>query len=345
MKEKDVDKWLTEVLPTHKGLTSSAVTIIKGLLSAEGVDCLVVSGRTKRRTSINEKIKRKRYKDPKSQLTDLSGVRVVLYFERDVEKVCQVIEKTFDIDRDNSLDKKVLLKKDQFGYRSVHYVCKLGKSRSVLPEFKAYKDIKFEIQVRTILQHAWAELAHDRNYKFLGTLPDHIERKLYLYAGMLEIADQGFDELSKQIDIHKESSKKERESGNLNIGIDSITIDDFMDAWANQSGFGLIGKSDEDISNHAITELRQFGINKIADLEKIIPKGFAESAAKQGYTSTIPGVLRDWMIINDYEKYRDECWEEKWTGIGDAISVYKDLLGPEKTAELVEIFGEDYDGE
>ena len=82
-----------------------------------------------------------------------------------------MITGSFNIDEKNSLDKKILLASDQIGYRSVHFVCDLGAQRSGLPEFKDLGGLKFEIQVRTVLQHAWAELAHDRNYKFSGTLP------------------------------------------------------------------------------------------------------------------------------------------------------------------------------
>lgn len=81
-----------------------------------------------------------------------------------------MITGSFNIDEKNSLDKKILLASDQIGYRSVHFVCDLGAQRSGLPEFKDLGGLKFEIQVRTLLQHAWAELAHDRNYKFSGTL-------------------------------------------------------------------------------------------------------------------------------------------------------------------------------
>nr|MZG82510.1 GTP pyrophosphokinase [Photobacterium lucens] len=172
---------------------------------ANNIDYLTVTGRTKDKKSALEKINRKSYKNPKSQMTDLSGIRIILYFESDINKVSELISDSFDIDFDNSLDKSKVLSKDQIGYRSVHYVCTLGQGRSNLPEYLELGELKFEVQVRTILQHAWAELAHDSSYKFSGTLPPEIERKLYLYAGMLEIADKGFDEISAQIDSYKKS--------------------------------------------------------------------------------------------------------------------------------------------
>ena len=58
-----IEKWLDEVLPKHRNLTAGVVTIVESLLRNNGIDYLAVTGRTKDRSSLTNKIKRKGYKD------------------------------------------------------------------------------------------------------------------------------------------------------------------------------------------------------------------------------------------------------------------------------------------
>jgi hypothetical protein len=71
-----------------------------------------------------------------------------------------------------------------------------------------------------VLQHAWAELAHDRSFKFNPGLPQRIQRRLNLYAGMLEIVDAGFEAISKEIDgyikVVDSSTDKDNEKNDVN---------------------------------------------------------------------------------------------------------------------------------
>lgn len=76
----------------------------------------------------------------------------------------------FSIDEGNSGNKADMLETDKVGYLSVHYFLKLNNKRLALSEYKGYKGLKCEVQVRTLLQHAWAEIEHDRNYKFAGVM-------------------------------------------------------------------------------------------------------------------------------------------------------------------------------
>lgn len=345
MNEQEIDKWIETELPVYDNLTKTFVSICENLLRSANIDYLSVSGRTKTSASIKEKIKRKSYQHPPKQVTDISGVRIILYFESDVERVCRIIENSFDVDKKNSLNKEALLSTDQVGYRSVHLVCELGHVRTSLPEFSAFKNKKCEFQVRTVLQHAWAELAHDRNYKFSGKLPREIERKLYLYAGMLEIADRGFDELSKQIDKYIENIKSETEQGNLSIEINSLSLEEFVREWSKSTGFPLQEPPDKDKYIELVDELHEFGIDTLERLRSIIPSKYIEAAKKLGYSTNIYGLIRDWMLMTDYQKYRDYCWHEKWFGIGAGyydtgreLSFYREVVGDKLTKEIFDTF-------
>lgn len=85
-----------------------------------------------------------------------------------------------------------------------------------MPEFSAYKGLCFEIQIRTALEHAWAEIEHDRGYKLGGRLPSDLNRRFKLLSGLLESADLEFNRLTVEIETYAK---------NLNFGADSNTLD------------------------------------------------------------------------------------------------------------------------
>lgn len=172
---------IEEVRKQHESLAPIVENILKTILQQNNIEYLTVTHRIKKSESISEKIKRKNYKDPFNELTDISGIRVISFLESDVERIIEIIKKSFYISEENSSNKSESLSIDKIGYRSHHFVAKLGKDRSINPEYSNISDLYFEIQVRTVLQHAWAVLSHDRNYKFEQKLPIEIERKLNLF--------------------------------------------------------------------------------------------------------------------------------------------------------------------
>ncbi|MBO1394346.1 GTP pyrophosphokinase [Vibrio cholerae] len=335
--EDKVDLWLDEALVRHRRLTESVTITLESLLKANGIEFLAVSGRTKDKSSALEKIKRKSYQKPSLQMTDLSGIRVILYFESDVDKVSLLIRDSFGVDEKNSLDKSKSLSKDQIGYRSVHFVCTIGDKRKELPEYVNLGDLKFEVQVRTVLQHAWAELAHDSNYKFSGRLPTEIERKLYLYAGMLEIADKGFDELSNQIDLYKESLEKKSASGDYAVEIDSISLTEFFNSWVEKNGLH-VGSQPKGIGE-LIDELQAFNVKTLAELIDIIPNDYAKNYESIGEESNIFGIVRDWMIISDWKRFLSDVIFD-WAMDPDAMDIYHFYFDAQEVSEIETAFEE-----
>ncbi|WP_149983411.1 GTP pyrophosphokinase [Pseudoalteromonas rhizosphaerae] len=318
------DQWLDSVLPAQRRLTESVVTILQNLLKSKGIDYLSVSGRTKDKQSALEKIERKSYKKPSKQMTDLSGIRVIVFFESDIAKVSELIESSFSVDKENSLNQDERLSVDQIGYRSVHFVCDLGRVRTKLPEFEGLDGLKFELQVRTVLQHAWAELAHDRNYKFSGKLPPSIERNLYLYAGMLEIADKGFSQLSNQIDEYIESVHEKNVIGELDYSIDAISLQEFVSSWAEKNALILEPFSFKHGVDDLLNELEQYGVHTAKELSEIIPSAYVATCKELGYSSNIFGYVRDWMIINDWKHMIDNV-KISWV-LDEDDSIYRKMI-------------------
>jgi putative GTP pyrophosphokinase len=126
-------------------------------------------------------------------LTDLVGLRVITYFEDGVDRVGRVLEAQLPIDFRHSVDKRKPSADDRFGYRSLHYVCRMP------PEEGAHGDLRYEIQVRTLLEHAWAEIEHDLGYKSRDSVPAAARRRLNRLAGLLELADQEFSTIRRDL--------------------------------------------------------------------------------------------------------------------------------------------------
>lgn len=343
----DARNWLSQVHPKFENLSTSVENIIKSLLVKEGVDFLSVTSRTKSIDGCLEKIDRKSYQNPESRMTDISGVRVILFFESDIKKVSNILENAFRVDADNSLDQDSLLSANQMGYRSVHYVCDVGPMREELPEFEALAGLKFEVQIRTVLQHAWAELAHDRQYKFAGTLPRHLERKLYLYAGMLEVADKGFSELSADIDAYAQKVSIGTESGDLSFEINSVSVDEFVNGWANKSGYPLRKlSSGHDGINELLGEIRDFGVNSLDDLANTIPDNYTKIAKLHREHSTVLGLVRHWMMISDPERFLESV-DPNWVIDASTVRILKEFLDDVEVDRLVEKIGvhDDYEND
>jgi len=150
-----------------------------------------VTSRLKKRDEFEKKIKDPKYKSARD-VTDIAGARAITYFEDDVDRVADVIKDNFEIDRQNSIDKRRWLRPDQFGYQSLHLVALLSSQRLALPEYRVFSGLKIEIQVRSVLQHAWAEIEHGLGYKRQSGVPASVRRRFSRIAGLLELADGEF---------------------------------------------------------------------------------------------------------------------------------------------------------
>jgi len=170
----------------------------------------IVYARAKTVSSFAEKTWRKaKYTDPLYQITDLCGARIITETGDDVERMCEYIRDHFLIDEANSLDAQTRLSAGEFGYLSMHYIVQLSDeflTDTTLMDketAKALRGLKTEIQVRTLLQHAWASISHDRIYKSEFTVPDNWRRELARVAALLEHADSSFGTVVKRLDTYK----------------------------------------------------------------------------------------------------------------------------------------------
>lgn len=174
--------------------------LLNALMSAERLSFFTTTHRVKTYNSATAKLTKDpaRYIDYES-IHDMLGVRVITYFSDDVDRVGKLIEREFSVDPNNSVDKRKKLEAQEFGYLSLHYVLSLDPKRAALPEYYTHAGRSFELQIRSTLQHAWAEIEHDLGYKYPLSLPDEARRDFARIASMLESADQDFVRLRNQI--------------------------------------------------------------------------------------------------------------------------------------------------
>ena len=136
-----------------------------------------------------------KYSNPIEEITDKTAARIITYFLNTVDEVAAIISEQFEV---LEQERKASDDPTRFGYQSTHYLVRLSSARSALPEYARFRDIVAEIQVRTILQHAWAEIEHDIQYKSSAVLPRTIQRRFAALAGLVEISDREFQAIDDE---------------------------------------------------------------------------------------------------------------------------------------------------
>lgn len=202
-------------LPMYERFTRKLKDLLEILLEANAIEYDDIRCRTKTVESLRDKIEDRSYADPLNEITDLSGVRIIVHRLSDVPKVRRLIKGDFDVDRKNSKDKIEDLRVEQFGYRSVHLIVRMRKNRTGLKEWEPYREIKAEIQVRTSLQDVWAVLSHPYDYKVAAVIPRDLRRRLFRLSAVFDSADEEIDNLTKSLKAEIKNSDEKVKRGEV----------------------------------------------------------------------------------------------------------------------------------
>ena len=180
-----------ELLPTLEEVAKKAYDLLRRALREQGIYVTAFEYRVKTEQSLAGKLERKgaKYKSI-YDITDLVGLRVITFYTDEVDKVAVIAKRVFDIDWQESVDKRKLHQLDSFGYNSLHYICRLQENPASLQG-----DLRFELQMRTALQHVWSTIEHDTGYKGEVKIPREYKRQFSRLAGMLELVDDEFSRL------------------------------------------------------------------------------------------------------------------------------------------------------
>lgn len=266
-----------ELYPTLEKLEE----VIKGVFEKEFKDqVLLVNSyqtRIKTRKSLQGKLELKgnKYKDL-LDLTDLVGGRIITFYVDGVDRVAATMSEIFDVDWDNTVDKRKQFEIDRFGYASLHYICRVPEKLFKDDKYPELNKIPFEIQMRTILQHAWASISHDTGYKNDVEVPREILRTLNSLAGLLEIADNEFLRLRVSLGEYRRKVKSVVADGKF----DEIELDiESFNAYIQSGAFDALNERIAQINSMEIEQvpytpflkvLKDLRCRTLGDVERLL---------------------------------------------------------------------------
>ena len=271
-------------LPLYKHLQQVVTDLLQKRIMKTGLEVNSMESRIKAEPSLAGKLQLKGNKyQSLADITDIFGIRIIMFYNEDVDRIASLAETLFDIDWPNSVDKRKQHEFDSFGYNSLHYICLLPKSVYYDKDHPELNHMRFELQMRTALQHVWSAIEHDIGYKSEIETPLEYHRNLSRLAGMLELADNEFSRIRAAVAEYRRRALSLVRSGKL----DEVQIDG--DTFSSYLQLGPFDKLNRKIA--AITQaelhdanlliylpmLRRMGLHTLADIEKFIANNFDDA--------------------------------------------------------------------
>ncbi len=305
----------------YKELEPLVIYALTDELKNAGIGTMQIAHRIKTRDSFAEKLLRKPDKYASIyDMTDILGIRIICYFSDQVDEIAAILRRIFVVDDKDSVDKRKNLDPATFGYLSLHYICSLPQKED---HSKGLSEIRFEIQVRTVLQHTWAEIEHDLGYKTDFGIPKAIRRNFARVAGLLEIADEAFLQIRNTI-VNYEKDVRDRI---INDNVDDMPLDlvslkaylefsprmnELIKEIAAISGANVVHISPENY----LVKLDYFGITNLGELNAFVCNGyddalfFAKRTLEKIQLDEVSSVIglyylcRAQLVLGDYDKDR-----------------------------------------
>ena len=255
-----------EQLPVFEKMQATVPAQIRSVFEEAGIVVASVESRIKEEKSLAGKLELKgaKYRSL-ADITDIFGVRIITFYTDDVDKVASVVDRLFDVDWENSVDKRKLHEIDSFGYLSLHYICRFPDS-----------PYRFEVQMRTVLQHAWANMNHDTGYKTGVEVPKEYLRNMNRLAGMLELVDEQFSLIRREINDYRRQVQSLVASGRL----EEVSLDaDSFRSYLNVGPFDLLNRRIAAVNQAEIQDVslmsflqvfKALGFNTLGDLAQCI---------------------------------------------------------------------------
>ncbi len=254
------------------------------LIKQSGLIINSMEYRIKEESSLIGKIIRKGSKyHSMMDITDIVGARIITFYNEDVDRIAAIIESLFEIDWPNSVDKRKMHNFNSFGYNSLHYICSIPTSLYFDPAYPELNQIRFEIQMRTVLQHVWSAIQHDIGYKSEIETPKEYHRYLSRLAGMLELADDEFSRIRSSVNIYRRRIQSLLEKGDLKEL--ELNGDTFV-SYISMHPFEKLNRKIAAINQAEIQPtsfrpylriLRQLGMQTLADVERMIDANFDDA--------------------------------------------------------------------
>lgn len=271
-------------LPLYEQLQQIVMQKLGELIRQSGIEVNSMEARIKGEASLVGKIQRKGSKYATlMDITDIFGARIITFYNEDVDRIASMAEQLFDIDWPNSVDKRKMHDFDSFGYNSLHYICSLPKSLYEDPQHPELNKIRFELQMRTALQHVWSAIQHDIGYKSEIETPQEYHRNLSRLAGMLELADNEFSRIRTAITDYRRRAQALVKDGHL----EEVLLDgDTFRSYLAQHPFEKLNRQIASITQAELQEtnllpylgiLKQIGMKTLADVERMHQENFEDA--------------------------------------------------------------------
>ncbi len=266
----ETDSEIKELIERYKGIESIVESKMKEALNVDDNPLIHITHRVKTMESIKGKVQRKPDLYPSVyMMRDILGFRVICYFSDDVDKAADMIAKHFRVDYSKSKDKRELIDARSFGYLSLHYIC-------ALPEAE-YEDLWFEVQIRTILQHTWAEIEHDLGYKAEIEVPREIRRSFSKAASLLETTDDLFSDIQRRLKEYTARVKRDIASGSLEeLYFDRLTLAEYTahniayQNLLNEIASITDAHITKTITDNQLAQIDFLGIKTLGDMTRLI---------------------------------------------------------------------------
>ena len=280
-----------ELHPELRLAADQCIQLVTSILDDGGINYLTVTGRAKSVTSFAEKAARTvggrpSFADPLREITDQIGVRVITYVHSDVQAGADLLDDQVVVHDDRDMGRETA-SEGRFGYASRHLLVGLDDARASQPAYELMRGRQAQIQIRTVLQHAWAEFEHDIRYK--GTIPDeHVpdfDRRFTLAAGLLELADREFSTIRDRLRTGTTSPSHEPQDDDPRISpreLAAFLAGQYADAgWSRTDHYAWISGL-----------LLELGITSLAELGDALRPVDAEALTQRMNYRYPPGAVR-----------------------------------------------------
>ncbi len=252
-------------------LVDEAIFAIENYLGEANIKGFDISGRVKPVKSFSDKIARKRYSDPINDIEDQAGLRVVCLYSSDVSRIAEAISSKLKVISEEN--KSAELGFEKMGYQGIHLICTLMDDLAG-PRYVNLVGVKFEIQIRTILQDSWSRISHNLVYKSEDSTPLPLRRNLNNVSALLEVAQGVFDQLEI---LQTDYASEIRMHGEAAPAVELLPIDHETVALYIDNTFPDFASSHEEIEE-VMTNLNKKRFSSIADLEHVYQRGHASLA-------------------------------------------------------------------
>ncbi|MCK5245319.1 hypothetical protein KAR02_00360 [Candidatus Bipolaricaulota bacterium] len=257
-----------------------------------------------------------KYQDPLADIIDLAAARVITFFLDTLSEVDTIIAAEFAILERIDKSALLLLREEKLGYQSVHYIVQLRANRAALPEYSRFRSLKAEIQVRTVLQHAWAEIEHDIQYKSIETIPVAVRRRFLALAGLLEIGDREFQALQakdKQLRLEARTSVTQGRLQEVEITGDALK------AYLDQK-LGSDGRMTAHVYEWTARMLTRLGFTNFQQIDECVSPYDDDLLSRQLYGSRQGQLNRfeDMLLaamgthFHERHQFAQESWWVEW---------------------------------